>query len=151
MARGVRSSCCPLCGGAMDFDNPVFDFDSNRVTVAGTVFQVQPAQIDLFAALHEKMPNAVSIEMLAMKICGRRNFGGCGSNTLQAQVSYLRRVIKFMPFSIETVWGFGYRLVAVDHSAENLPPQGDPGIWRFSPAKGLEFLTYKPTPARRLS
>jgi DNA-binding response OmpR family regulator len=98
-------------GTAINVGDLAIDYRDRRCTRAGTEVALSRREFDILAALIARRGEAISKEELIDRIWGP-DFNG-DPNIVEVYVSYLRKKID-LPFgrrSLETVRGFGYRLI----------------------------------------
>lgn len=102
------TATCPTCGGPIKA-GPGIDLDLNVAIVNGTALRLTPREAEVIAVLIEDQPGPVSTERLTAKIYGSGEWPT--ADPLSVFIAHLRRKLRGTGYSIQTVWGFGWRLL----------------------------------------
>lgn len=87
------------------------DLAGRMIDVKGENVRLRAKEFDLLQVLAEHANIVLSREQLLDKVWGYEYFGD--TRTVDVHVAHLRDRLKFSDVTIETVWGIGYKLVAV--------------------------------------
>jgi uroporphyrinogen-III synthase len=91
-----------------------FDDEAHAVIVAGEHRHVAPSPWQLLSLLRRRPDKLVARAAAMDALYGHRPDGGPDEKILDVYVMRLRRAIAGGPMRLDTVWGVGWRLVAVD-------------------------------------
>jgi DNA-binding winged helix-turn-helix (wHTH) protein len=91
---------------------PHFDHDSREIVRAdGSRYKLSPTLWRLLQILWHRRPKLVSWDTLMLQLYGGSVEPDCGDKLIKVYVCHLRRALRELPYSINTLWGTGYRLV----------------------------------------
>lgn len=104
----VKSGTCPCCGQFTRFRKVAVSLDFNTLSFGEKTIHLTPQLAEIAFVLAGRMPGICTLAVLA-----ERAWGACFVDdvTMRVGISRLRRQIKSIGLSIETIRGIGWRLV----------------------------------------
>ncbi|WP_395175793.1 winged helix-turn-helix domain-containing protein [Roseibium alexandrii] len=106
-------SCkCPTCGATLPKDGVLLDRESGIVIANGRFAQLPKNEFALFAALWDAGGRVLTKEALMDQLYDLFAEGEEPHiKIIDVYVCKLRKKVKNLPVSVETVWGRGYRIL----------------------------------------
>ena len=91
---------------------PHFDHDAREIVQAdGTRYTLSPTLWRLVQILWHRRSKLVSWDSLMLHLYSGSVEPDCGNKLIKVYICHLRRALRGLPYSINTSWGAGYRLV----------------------------------------
>ena len=97
---------------AIDVGDLHVDVAGREVRIAGRPVPLRAKEFDLLVALAQNVGVAMARDRLLNTVWGENFFGD--ARTLDVHIAWLREKIAGATAKIQTVWGFGYKLVEED-------------------------------------
>jgi DNA-binding response OmpR family regulator len=108
-----RTEAGPRRPSSIQVGDLVIDVAGRSATVAGKPVTLRAKEFDLLVALAQNVGVAMPRDRLLNLVWGEDFFGD--ARTLDVHIAWLRDKIEGSTARIQTVWGFGYKLVVEEH------------------------------------
>ncbi len=103
--------CCPTCGQTAPPIDIAVDLNNHAFIINGKSGKLAEIPLIILYTLARRYPNSIRYDSLLAAIYGAGEEPDDAANSLKVQVSRLRVTLAQYGAGIESIWGYGYRLV----------------------------------------